>query len=186
MELSPQKQRTRRAILDAAAGEWAQDPAVSLGSIAAAAGVGRATVHRYFPDREHLRSALTSDSWAALHAAIVEAAPGSGPVLEVVDRIVSAMVHVGDRVLFLFASTGEEPSRADASIAGAVDEILVAEIRRGQQGGELDSTVPAQWIQRMVWSIVYTGLHATGDGLVARHGVDDLIRWTLRGAISAR
>ncbi|MFI7082623.1 hypothetical protein ACIBUR_03315 [Streptomyces anulatus] len=36
--------------------------------------------------------------------------------------------------------------------------------RRGQQDGELDSTVPAQWIQRMVWSIVYTGLHATGDG----------------------
>lgn len=109
MELSPQKQRTRRAILDAAAGEWAQDPAVSLGSIAEAAGVGRATVHRYFPDREHLRSALTSDSWAALHAAIVEAAPGSGSVLEVIDRIVSAMVHVGDRVLFLFASTGRSP-----------------------------------------------------------------------------
>lgn len=38
----------------------------------------------------------------------------------------------------------------------------------------------------MVWSIVYTGLHATGVGLVARDGVDDLIRWTLRGAISAR
>ncbi|MEU2576373.1 hypothetical protein ACIP3B_10890 [Streptomyces anulatus] len=115
----------------------------------------------------------------------MEAAPGSGSVPEAIDRIVSAMVHVGDRVLFLFASTGEELSRADASIVGAVDEILVAEIRRGQQGGELDSTVPAQWIQRMVWSTVYTCLHATGDGRVARHGVDDLIRWTLRGAISA-
>ncbi|MFI2118322.1 TetR/AcrR family transcriptional regulator [Streptomyces rubiginosohelvolus] len=186
MELSPQKQRTRRAILDAAAGEWAQDPAVSLGRIAAAAGVGRATVHRYFPDREHLRSALTSDSWAALHAAIVEAAPGAGSVLEVIDRVVSAMVHVGDRVLFLFASAEGNPSDADTPVANAVDELLVAEIERGQREGELDATVPAQWIQRMVWSIVYTGLHATGDGLVARHGVDDLIRWTLRGAISAR
>ncbi|MFB6698360.1 hypothetical protein [Streptomyces rubiginosohelvolus] len=58
--------------------------------------------------------------------------------------------------------------------------------RNGQREGELDATVPAQWIQRMVWSIVYTGLHATGVGLVARDGVDDLIRWTLRGAISAR
>ncbi len=38
----------------------------------------------------------------------------------------------------------------------------------------------------MVWGIVCTGLRATGDGLVARHGVDDLIRWTLRGAIGAR
>jgi AcrR family transcriptional regulator len=186
MELSPQRQRTCRAILDAAAGEWAQDPAVSLGRIATAAGVGRATIHRYFPDREHLRSALVSDSWAALHTAIVEAAPGAGSVLEVIDRIVSAMVHVGDRVLFLFASTEGSPSDGDTSIAGAVDEILIAEIERGQRDGELDATVPAQWIERMVWSIVYTGLHAAGDGLIARHGVDDLIRWTLRGAISAR
>ncbi|WP_207935840.1 hypothetical protein [Actinomadura sp. KC216] len=62
----------------------------------------------------------------------------------------------------------------------------MAEIERGQRDGDLDATVPAQWIERIVWSIVYTGLHAVGDGLVARHGVDDLIRRTLRGAISAR
>ncbi|MGP4023061.1 TetR/AcrR family transcriptional regulator [Actinomadura sp. 3N407] len=186
MDLSPQRQRTYRAILDAAAREWAQDPAVDLGRIAAAAGVGRATIHRYFPDRKRLQSALVSDSWDALHTAIVEAAPGTGSVLQVIDRIVTAMVHVGDRVLFLFATTGGSLSNADASIAGAVDEILIAEIERGQQDGELDATVPAQWIERMVWSIVYTGLHAVGDGLVARHGVDDLIRWSLRGAISAR
>ncbi|MFJ2645263.1 TetR/AcrR family transcriptional regulator [Streptomyces sp. NPDC087420] len=186
MELSPQRQRTCHAILDAAAGEWAQDPTVSLGRIATAAGVGRATIHRYFPDREHLRSALVSDSWAVLHTAIVEAAPGTGPVPEVIDRIVSAMVHVGDRVLFLFASTEGSPSHADVSLASAVDEILIAEIQRGQRDGDLDSTVPAQWIQRMLWSIVYTGLHATGDGLVARHGVENLIRWTLRGTISTR
>ncbi|WP_257134412.1 hypothetical protein [Streptomyces sp. st77] len=31
----------------------------------------------------------------------------------------------------------------------------------GQREGELDATVPAQQIQRMVWSL-YTGLHVTG------------------------
>ncbi|WP_408994786.1 TetR/AcrR family transcriptional regulator [Streptomyces sp. 1268] len=118
MELSPQKQRTRRAVLDAAAGGWARDPAVSLSRIAAAAGVGRATVHRYFPDREHLRSALTSDSWSSLHAAIVEAAPGTGSVLEVIDRIVSAMIHVGDPVLFLSPRQRERlPTRTPQSRA---------------------------------------------------------------------
>ncbi|MGW9188342.1 hypothetical protein [Streptomyces rubiginosohelvolus] len=53
--------------------------------------------------------------------------------------------------------------------------------RNRQREGELDATVPARWIQRMVWSIVCTGLHATGVGLVARDGVDDLIRWTFTG-----
>ncbi|RKS76608.1 TetR family transcriptional regulator [Actinomadura pelletieri DSM 43383] len=186
MDLSPQRQRTYRAILDAAAREWARDPAVDLGRIATAAGVGRATIHRYFPDRKCLQTALISDSWAALHAAIVEAAPGDGPVPEAIDRIVSAMVHAGDRVLFLFSTTGGSASDADAPLADEVDRILISEIERGQRDGALDTTVPAQWLERMVWSIVYTGLHAVGDGLAARHGVDDLIRWTLRGAISAR
>lgn len=185
MEQSRQRERTRRAILDAAAGEWAQDSSASLGRIAARAGVGRATIHRYFPDRQHLHAALISDSWAALHAAIEQASPGKGSAMDVIGRIVSAMVHVGDQVLFLFAATEGNPSDTDARIATKVDAVFLAEIERGQRDGVLDADVPAAWIERIVWSTVYTGLHAAADGLVPRHGVDDLIRRTLRPAIGS-
>ncbi len=186
MELSPQRRRTREAILDAAAAEWARCPTASVGRIAATAGVGRATVHRYFPGSAHLRAALISASWATLHQAIGAAALGAGPVLDAVDRIVAAMIHAGDRMLFLFATSEGVPSEKDAQIATMVDEDLIREIERGQHSGELDAGVPAAWIQRLIWSVVYTGLHAAAEGVLRQHEVDSVVRRTLRGAIAAR
>lgn len=186
MGLSPQRVRTRQAILDGAAKEWAHDPNVGLARIAATAGVGRATIHRYFPDREHLHLSLVSESWETLHQAIQQAAPGTGSALEVIERIVSAMVHAGDRVRFLFTATEGTASDADAPIARAVDALVIGEIERGQREGILDATVPAGWIERIIWSTVYTGLDAASDGLVARHGVEDLIRRTLRRVVESQ
>jgi AcrR family transcriptional regulator len=186
MDLSPQRARTRQAILDAAAAQWARDPTVGLGDIASAAGVGRATIHRYFSDRQVLHAALITDSWTTLRAAIKQAGPATDSALEVIQRIITAMVHAGDRVSFLFAATEATPSEADAGIAREVDELILAEIERGQREGALDSTVPARWIELMMWSTVYTGLRAAADGLVSRHGVDELIRRTLRRAVSKR
>lgn len=186
MGLSPQRARTRQAILDGAAKEWAHDPTAGLARIAVTAGVGRATIHRYFPDREHLHRALVSESWATLREAIEQAAPGTGSALEVIERIVSAMVRVEDRVRFLFTATEGAASDADAPIARAVDALVITEIERGQREGMLDPTVPAGWIERMIWSTVYTGLDAASDGLIARHAVEDLIRRTLRRVVESR
>ncbi|WP_432075277.1 TetR/AcrR family transcriptional regulator [Streptomyces wuyuanensis] len=184
MDLSPQRARTRQAILDAAAAQWSRDPTVGLGDIAAAAGVGRATIHRYFSDRQVLHTALITDSWTTLRAAIKQAGPATDSALDVIQRIITAMVHAGDRVSFLFTTTEGRPSEADAGIAREADELILAEIERGQREGALDSTVPARWIELMIWSTVYTGLQAAADGLVPRHGVEELIRRTLRQAVS--
>lgn len=186
MELSPQRARTRRAILDAAAAQWSADPMASLGQVASAAGVGRATIHRYFSDRLALHAALITDSWTVLREAIEAARPGADSAMDVIQRVVTAMVYVGDRVRFLFTATEGTPSEADAGIAHQVDELVLAEIERGQREGTLDSTVPARWIELMIWSTVYTGLQAAADGIVSRHGVDALVRRTLYRATSAR
>ena len=46
--------RTRKAILDAAMSVLAENPSAPLSEIAAAAEVGRSTVHRYFAERTEL------------------------------------------------------------------------------------------------------------------------------------
>ncbi len=52
------RERTRKAILDAAMTVLADNPSASLTDIAAAADVGRSTVHRYYPERTDLLRAL--------------------------------------------------------------------------------------------------------------------------------
>ncbi len=53
--------RTRQAILDAAHDLLQQDPEVSHAAIAEAAGVGRASVYRHFPERQDIVAALLDE-----------------------------------------------------------------------------------------------------------------------------
>ncbi|MEM7588506.1 MAG: TetR family transcriptional regulator, partial [Acidobacteriota bacterium] len=54
--MNPRKHRPRRsareAVLDAAALLFTENPGASMAALAEAAGVGRATLYRYFPTRE--------------------------------------------------------------------------------------------------------------------------------------
>ena len=50
--------------------------------------------------------AAVEDSLAALGQAVEDAALDQGPPVEAMRRLVAAMVGVGDRLLFLFATPG--------------------------------------------------------------------------------
>jgi AcrR family transcriptional regulator len=70
-------ERTRRAILDAAADLLQVDHDSSHADIAAAAGVGRASVYRHFPERSDLVAALLGEMLGRLECL---AAAHDGPV----------------------------------------------------------------------------------------------------------
>ena len=70
------KNRTRQAIIDAAIDLLAANPACSLGDIAAAAQVGRTTLHRYFAERADLLAAVGAEGGERLERAVAaELAP---------------------------------------------------------------------------------------------------------------
>jgi AcrR family transcriptional regulator len=73
--------RNRARILEAARRLIAErgTQQVSLEEVAAAAGVGRATLFRRFPDRRSLLLALVDEHERALQAAILEGPPPLGP-----------------------------------------------------------------------------------------------------------
>jgi AcrR family transcriptional regulator len=169
-EESDTRNRTRRAILSAAAAVLARNRAATLPEIAEAAGVGRTTLHRYFPDRDTLIRAAVEDSVQAVEKAVAEAQIDMGSPPEALQRLVMAYLHVGERLVFLFndphvmrgygVEKPEEPGP---------DPVLDL-IERGQQDGSFDAEVSPQWIQQVVWALVYTGIDQVDSGKLPRHG----------------
>jgi AcrR family transcriptional regulator len=129
------QQRVTDAILDGAARMFAvQGERASMSDVAAAAGVARATVYRYFPNRQALLDELTqaavTDADARLAAArIDEVAPEEG-----VARAVRALVDVGDAfVLLARERAGSDPERFERSLAQPLRHLL----QRGQTDGDI-------------------------------------------------
>jgi AcrR family transcriptional regulator len=180
------RSRTRRAILSATASVLARDPDATLPVIAEAAGVGRTTLHRYFPDREALVAATVADSVAAIEQAVAEAAVEDGPVQAAMRRLVAALVAVGDRLIFLFADPRVLAAHGTDLAAAAQGDPVLGLIERGQAEGVLDAGVDADWIRHTLWALVYTGWEAVQEGRLPRHGVTATVVRTLEGGILAR
>lgn len=172
------RHRTRRAILSAAASVLAHNRAATLPEIAEAAGVGRTTVHRYFPDRDTLIAAAITDSVDAIDNAVIEARIDRDPPREAMRRLVTAYLHVGDRLVFLFG----DPNLAPQPREVAPDPVLDL-ITRGQRDNSFDPTLSPQWIRHVLWALVYTGIEESAAGSLSRHGVADTVIRTLERGI---
>ncbi len=129
------QQRVAAAILDGAAQIFAvQGEQASMNDVAEAAGVARATVYRYFPNREALLDELTqaavSDVDARLASArIDEVAPEEG-----IARAARALVDVGDSfVLLARERLRSDPERFELKLTQPLRQLF----ERGQASGDL-------------------------------------------------
>jgi AcrR family transcriptional regulator len=94
---------TRDAILTAAATVLVQKSGASLAEIAVAAGVGRTTIHRAFPTRADLITALALQSTERIRGVLEESRLDDGPVPEVLARLVVNVLPLADEMRFLDA-----------------------------------------------------------------------------------
>jgi TetR/AcrR family transcriptional repressor of mexCD-oprJ operon len=137
-DLAPRQalqQRVAAAILDGAARVFAvQGEQASMNDVAAAAGVARATVYRYFPNRQalidELAQAAVSDADERLVAArIDEVAPEEG-----IARAVRALVDVGDSFVLLARDrVRSDPQRFERSLSRPLRRLF----ERGQAAGDI-------------------------------------------------
>ncbi len=128
---SPRRDRTTAAILDAAAHVLAADgAAASMADVANAAGVGRATLYRYFETRESLLEALAADAVAEAGARLADAGLDGVPVELAIERIVRAIVAVGDRYAIIVRE-GILPDREDEEVERLLGMPIRAVFARG-------------------------------------------------------
>lgn len=92
---------TKNKILNAAIEILNTYPKASLGDIAVAAGVGRATLHRHFSNREELLQKLTLQAIKETNHAARLATQGCRSYAAALEKIFFAMVPLGTRHWFL-------------------------------------------------------------------------------------
>ncbi|MFE3451681.1 TetR/AcrR family transcriptional regulator [Nonomuraea sp. NPDC059194] len=177
------RSRTRRAILAAAAATLARDRKATLADIAAAAQVGRSTLHRYFADRNELMEAAIVDSFRAVEDSVRAAAIDQGPALEAMRRLLAAMVEVGDRLTFLFGDPRVLEEFTDCFEPDMTVPTTLDLIKRGQQEGVFDPKSTPEWIQSVIWALTYSGWEAAEKGELPRHGITATVIRTFENGV---
>lgn len=132
--MTPTREATRRRILLATAQALAGEAGRSMGEIAAAAGVARGTLYRYFPTRESLLSALEAAATEEAERGLVQANLDCVSVEEGLARAIRALVAVGQHYIVLL----RERRPPEPSFAAPLIDL----VQRGVDKGELRSDVP--------------------------------------------
>ena len=165
----------REAIMDAAIDTLARNPGASLSEIAARAGVGRASLHRHFPSRGDLVTAITRQCMDEIDAVTDQAVGDARTASERLSRMLAAVIPLGDRYHFLAAEAFDDATlqarhEADLEWLGSlVDElkaegVVAPDVPRGWVVANIDAQV---WL---AWSEVAAGNVASADaaGLAIR------------------
>ena len=150
------QQRVAAAILEGAAQIFAiQGEQASMNDVAEAAGVARATVYRYFPNREVLFDELAQAAMSDLHARlssarIEEVAPAEG-----LARAVRALSDLGDSfVLLARVRLRSDPGRFERELMQPLHRLF----ERGQAGGEIRDDIDAGRLTESLIGLVVSAL----------------------------
>lgn len=129
------QQRVAAAILEGAAQRFAVDGAqASMSDVAETAGVARATVYRYFPNREALLDELAHTAASAVEDHLTSARIDGVDPEEGIARAVRALVGVGDSfVVMARERQRSDPERFERTLARPLRELF----ERGQAGEEI-------------------------------------------------
>ena len=114
-----------------------------MSDVAAAAGVARATVYRYFPNRQALLDSLTQVAVDEAAARLAASRVDEVPVGEAVARAVRALVETGDAFVVVARERG---SNAGGPFESAVMAPLRRLVDRGRADGVLRGDLQSTWL----------------------------------------
>ncbi|NUT38254.1 MAG: TetR/AcrR family transcriptional regulator [Hamadaea sp.] len=164
MKTSALRDHTAKMIMERAAELLAErGDAASMADIADAAGVGRATLYRYFPSRDALLQAMADAALEELSTRLAEAQLDAVDIREGLARLTRAFVATGGKYVALMR-TGHKPLNT-ADVRRRIGEPLMDLFRRGIATGHLRDDLSEETLLGL-----FSGLLEAGIALSAQPG----------------
>lgn len=176
----------RRRVLEAAATVLCAHSGASLADVAAAAGIGRTTLHRLFPTRHDLLYALADDALVRVEAAVDGALPTVTEAVEVsLRRLAEAVLPLADEMRFLDIGAGvwDLPEMVERwyDVNRPVEDL----VRAAKQSGELRLDLPTAWVVDLFVAAVFAASNGVTDGRIARRDAVELVVDAILSGIAA-
>ncbi len=176
--LHPSPRRsTRDAIIDAAIRLWSRNPGATFSEVALHAGVGRATLHRHFRNRDELLTVLAEicieETNEAVAATIVQ---GESPRRQL-QGMFEAVIPLGDRYSFLYrVEIGDE--HTTAGYRRQLDQVAGL-VGRLKSEGAVAADVPTAWVVAQIDQLIWSAWNEVASGRIAAADAANLATRTL-------
>lgn len=171
-------------MLDVAAEVLVADPAASLAEVAAAAGIGRTTLHKQYATRDDLLCAVghrAIDLWEQA----VDAAGGADQRDGGLRALTGALIPIGPQLAFLWRTPAFDHITDLEERWVAVERRCLAVLIRAQDRGQLVAGLPDWWLVQTFYSVIYVAAESVRSGKLAPLDAPDLALRTFLHGVGA-
>lgn len=171
----------REALLSSTAELLTRRPAASMDEIAKAAGISRATLHRYYAGRDALVRALEELALSRLDTALDAVRPEEGEPQDAVRRVIAGAEPLAGFLAFLVTENQLfEPGRQHEGWR-RIDDRLCALFTRGQESGHFRVDLTAPFLTEALYALITAAAWAVQDGKVAARSAGPMTAELLLG-----
>ncbi len=174
----------RDEALRAAADFLSRRPNATQDEIAAAVGISRATLHRYFAGKAALLEALDQLAIAYMRDAMDAARWREGSAAAALQRLVTACEPVSGYLTLLYSQSQDFDANQAQEGWAEIDAEIKELFLRGQREGDFRPDLTAVWLTEAFYSLVAGAAWVIQAGRAARCDFTDMITDLLLHGVS--